>query len=148
MPDVTTIENSISEFESAFKQLIEVAENYPEALQTRAGACGEWSAREVLAHLAGWIVEALRRYPRYAIGTGNIQYYTDAFNAVSVWSRQSKLYDEILDELRDVSVRLIDYARGLSETEITRNGERYAEWLTNLARDAHDHTTQLQEFNS
>lgn len=148
MTEIETFQTTTSEFEMVYQNLIAVAEKLPESAQTTAGVCGTWSAREVLAHLAGWVVEALRRYPRYAIGTGEIQYNTDAFNAVSVWSRDGKLYDEILDEVRDGSTKLVTFARGLSEAEIQRNGQRYAEWLTRLASDAREHTQQLQEATS
>ena len=123
-----------------------MAETYPERLQTQSGACGTWSAREVIAHLNGWIVEALRRFPRYARGTGDITYNKDSFNGVSIRLRRGKDYEMIVAELRDVSAKLAQFARTLPEYEIQQNGHRYVEWLTNLTREAHEHITQLQEF--
>ena len=145
MTETKTFANIITDFESAYRDFITVAETYPVALQTQAGVCGTWSVREVVAHLCGWIVEAHRRYPRYALGTGNMQYNTDAFNEVSVWLRREKDFSDMLDELRRVSGQLTEMARELPEAQITRE-TRYAEWLTNLTREAHEHRIQLQSF--
>lgn len=146
MSEMTAFNDSITEFETAYATLITVAESYPDDLQTKAGACGTWSAREVIAHLSGWIVEALRRYPRFAYGTGDIQYNTDAFNEVSIGLRHDRGYDSIVSELRDVSAKLTQFARDLPASQIERNGHRYMEWLTNLTREAREHTAQLEEF--
>jgi hypothetical protein len=134
-----------TEFELAFQKLIAVAENYPEALQTKAGASGKASAREVLAAFSGWLVEALRRYSRYERGTGHVQYNKDAFNEVSVWLRREADYEMILQELRDRFQKLGHLAQNLTEAQI-QHEPRYAEWLTDLAKEARDHTTQLEEF--
>jgi hypothetical protein len=145
MTDIPTFAAIRTEFEAAFQKLIAVAENYPEALQTKAGACGTWSAREVLAHFSGWLVEALRRYSRYERGTGHVQYNKDAFNEVSIWLRREADYEMMLQELRDRVGKLSNLAQNLTEAQIQHEA-RYAEWLTSLAQEAREHTSQLEEF--
>ena len=146
MTDFQTFHTIITDFESAYQKLIAIAEAYPERLQTQSGACGAWSAREVIAHLSGWMVEAMRRFPRFAIGTGDITYNKDTFNSVSVRLRRGRDYESIVAELRDVSAKLAQFSRTLPDHEIQHNGHRYAEWLTNLTREAYEHSIQLQEF--
>ncbi|MDQ7026895.1 MAG: maleylpyruvate isomerase N-terminal domain-containing protein [Anaerolineae bacterium] len=148
MTENLSFNDCITDFETAYATLITVAESYPDDLQTQAGVCGTWSARELIAHLCGWIVEALRRYPRYALSTGDIDYNTDAFNEVSIWLRREKGYDSIVSELRDSSAKLAQFARDLPESQIERNGQRYMEWLTSLTREAREHSAQLKDFAS
>ena len=145
MTETQTFAAIRTEFEAAFQKLIMVAENYPAALQTKAGACGKWSGREVLAHFSGWLVEALRRYSRYERGTGHVQYNKDAFNEVSVWLRREADYEMMLQELRDRVGKLSHLAQNLTEAQI-QHEPRYTEWLTDLAHEAREHTAQLEEF--
>lgn len=135
----------IDEFEQAYETLITVAEQYPEDLKTQAGVTGTWSAREVLAHLCGWLAEAKRRYPRYGRGAGEIKYEIDNFNAVSIRMREGKEYDQILDELRTSVEQLTTMARAITEQKYQRDG-RYINWLNILLEEAENHTAQLQAF--
>jgi hypothetical protein len=93
------------------------------------------------------MVEALRRFPRYATGTGEIDYNKKAFNEVSIWLRRDKDYESILDEMRDLSAKMVNFARELPESQIERNGHRYADWLTNLTRNVQEHQLQLENFS-
>jgi hypothetical protein len=145
MTEIETFKANIAEFEAAYHTLFTIAETYPENLRTQAGACGTWSAQDVLAHLAGWIVESLRRYPRYALGTADMHYNKDAFNEVSIWLRRDRDYETILSELREVAAKLAQMAQTIAEAQLKRDS-RYAEWLTTLTHEAHEHATQLEEF--
>ncbi len=141
----TTFAEQLQKFQQAFDALISIAEQYPAESQTTPGVTGEWSAREVLAHINGWIVEAQRRFPRYAKGTGNIDYNIDAFNAVSVWLRDGKDFEQILDETRKLVAKMLTMANDLADVYIERD-KRYGEWLNILSEEAENHGEQLRTF--
>ena len=141
----TVFAEQLQKFQQSFDSLIAIAEQYPPDLQTTPGVTGEWSAREVLAHLNGWLVEAGRRFPRYAKGTGNINYNIDAFNAVSIWLRENKDFEQILDETRKLVAKMVGMANDLPDVYIERDN-RYSEWLVALSKEAHNHGEQLRTF--
>ena len=142
--DNTALNNALDEFEAAYQQFLAEADSYPDAKRTESGACGEWSPREILAHMAGWLQEAQRRFRRYGKGTGDIRYNTDAFNEVSLWQRREADYSEILAELQQEAANVADIIRGLSERQ--KDDDRYREWLDALGRDARNHLNDLQTF--
>lgn len=135
----------VEQFETAYANLVIIAEKYPVELQTQSGACGSWSASDILAHLNGWIVEALRRYKRFPKGTGDITYNIDTFNKVSLWLREDMPYQDILSETKTLSAKLVAIAKELPEAYIQRD-KRYQEWLDNLTREAIEHSQQLRDF--
>ena len=141
----TTFTQQLLEFEQASVEFIKLAEQYPEDLQTEAGVCGEWSAREVIAHINGWLVEAQRRYPRYAKGTGNIDYNIDAFNNVSVWLRDGKDFEQILEEFRQLTSVMATKAHEIAPEYIERDN-RYEKWLAIFLEEYDVHGAQLRDF--
>jgi|GEM_PF-1442417 len=142
---ITSFKDQVNTFQESYKTLVSTAKSYPQEKQTLSGVCGDWSAREVLAHINGWIVEAQRRYPRFAKGTGNIDYNIDAFNAVSIWLRDGKGFEQILEETRTLVDKLVSMANELPEAYIERD-ERYGEWLQILIEQANEHGQQLSDF--
>lgn len=133
-------------FIESYDRLYDILDTIPADRRKLSGACGDWSPQQIVAHLSGWVQEAIRRYGRYAVGTGNIHYNIDNFNAVSVRERQHLDWDEQLAELRQLVDALTNQADTLRETLIERD-DRYAKWLNILAEDVTEHTEQLIEFN-
>jgi len=134
-------------FAQAYSDLLTLVAEYPDTLHDKEGACGDWSPREILAHLAGWLKEALRRFPRFARGTGNIDYNDDIFNAVSVRIRSDHSWNTIVAEIRQYSDELITFTDDLNPHQIERD-TRYAEWLYELGEDCQEHTDELRQFMS
>lgn len=129
-------------FEAAAETFFATAQGVPGARQHQPGACGDWSAQNILAHLEGWAAEAQRRYARYPYGVGKINYNIDAFNAVSVRRRVSMDYDEVLALLQTRCASLLETARARSEAQHIQDG-RYLEWLRILMHEFETHGAQL-----
>lgn len=136
----------IDTMEDAYEAFLSLARAYPAGLRTRSGACGEWSAQQVLAHLCGWFAEGQRRYRAFGRGTGDMQYNIDAFNRVSLWQRRSMTYDELIAELERRMRGFVQAARGLTPQQIERE-ERYVQWLHSMTREARLHADQLRAFH-
>jgi hypothetical protein len=80
------------------------------------GVTGNWSVRDIIAHVTWWEEEALkhlpvvkagRRPPRYSVQYGGI----DAFNALKTEERRGLSLDEVLEQHDEVHARLIAYVR-------------------------------------
>lgn len=137
---------ALSHLREVYTTLLDLANIYPEALRERAGACGEWSPRQVLAHLSGWINEATRRFRLFDAGaTDSIEYDDDSFNAQSVKARQGDDWQKTLDELRTLFQNFYALASKVQPQRAAEN-VRYQNWLTGLATDCEEHTQQLQQF--
>lgn len=141
----TTFAETLAQFETDYQAFIALARQYPAELRLQSGLLDDWSARDVLAQNAGWLQEALRRYPRFAQGTGRMVYQTETFNAVSVRMRRGKDYDDLLQEVIALSQKLVDVAKALSPERIARDS-RYGEWLVALSDDVQTHTQAFEQF--
>lgn len=142
---MSELTNAIQEFDSTYAEMFALVEQYPAELRTQSGACGTWSAREVLAHFSGWLVEVQRRYDGYDAGDSQkVQYDFDEFNARSVNARTGQSWDEIVSELRGHVAVLIARAQALPPEKAT--DKRYWRWLEIMAEDCREHTAGLRTF--
>lgn len=137
---------AVARFRDSFDTLLDLLGNYPVDLRESGGACGEWSPREVIAHLSGWLEEAQRRYSHFDDQvSGNAKYDIDAFNARSVAARRHFGWNSMIAELRGLVRDLMARAESLPD-ERRANDPRYREWLVALARDCALHDGQLTDF--
>jgi len=90
---------------------------------TTPGVAGDWSVRDVFAHISWWEEEALEhlptilaggRPPRYADAWGGI----DAFNAAMTERWRALALDEVLDRRQATHARLIEYLGTVPEEQI------------------------------
>jgi hypothetical protein len=59
------------ELDAAHQNLMGVATRLPPELRDKNGVCGEWSPREVIAHMVGWDKEAMYFLSLFADGRGD-----------------------------------------------------------------------------
>lgn len=94
-----------------------------ESQMTQPGVAGDWSVRDVLAHVSWWEEEALehlptilegRRPPRYADAWGGI----DAFNAAMSERWRALTLDEVLERRQATHARLVAYLTSVPEEQI------------------------------
>jgi hypothetical protein len=97
----------------------------PDAQLTEPGVTGDWSVKDILAHVTTWEEEALKhlpliakggRPPRYSVTYGGI----DAFNAQIMAPKRSLLLAEVLQQLDETHRRLIDYIQSAPEEQFTQ----------------------------
>lgn len=86
---------------------------------------GEWSVRDIIAHVTWWEQEALKSlpvirdggaWPRYATKYGGI----DAFNAMMTEERRHLTLTDVLIQHDDVHAQLMTYVSAAPEELITR----------------------------
>jgi hypothetical protein len=92
---------------------------------TEPGVTGDWSVKDLIAHVTWWEEEALRhlpliivgdRPPRYSVAYGGI----DAFNAMMAERKRDVSLSEVLTQQDDTHQRLIDFVQSVSEDHFTR----------------------------
>jgi hypothetical protein len=92
---------------------------------TEPGVTGNWSVKDILAHVTTWEEEALQylppiiqggKPPRYSIKYGGI----DAFNARMTEQKRGLSLSDVLRQLEETHHRLIDYVQSAPEEQCTR----------------------------
>lgn len=133
--------------DQAYTAFIEVASQLDADLHNEAGVCGEWSPREVAAHLVGWDAEAVRAFRLFANGDGDkfIPPQVDEFNAQSVSSRQALTWNETLNELQTTQHDLQEMIQVVAAQGLNPAGG-FGGWLVGRKDDYEYHTPQLQAW--
>jgi hypothetical protein len=92
---------------------------------TEPGVTGQWSVRDIIAHVTWWEEEALKHLPliieggtppRYSIQYGGI----DAFNALMTEQKRDLSLADVLRQLEETHRRLIAYVQSVPEEPFTR----------------------------
>ena len=87
-----------------------------------SGVTGDWSVRDILAHVSWWEEEALKylphileggRPPRYSVLYGGI----DAFNARMTEEKAGLDLSEVLNQLDETHLRLVEYVSSAPEEQ-------------------------------
>ena len=85
---------------------------------------GNWSVKDILAHVTTWEEEALKYLPLIITGGRPPRYIQyggiDAFNAQMTEQKQGLALSEVLKQLDETHRRLIDYIRSVPEEHFTR----------------------------
>lgn len=119
----------------------------PPHWREEAGACGDWTAREVVCHATGWEAEALARLRaiRAEPAAPERAYDDDRFNAAQVSARREFGWAEALAELTTTHAALAAFLATIGPGEAARDG-RFVEWAQGRADDFAEHTAQLRAW--
>lgn len=118
-----TREQFLARLDAAWSSFRASYAGLPEAELLRPGVTGEWSVRDLIAHVTWWEEEALehlpvilagRRPPRYSTTYGGI----DAFNALKTKETMGLPLAEILRRQEEVHVCVVALVRGVPESEV------------------------------
>lgn len=96
-----------------------------EGQMEQAGVTGDWSIKDILAHVTTWEEESLKhlptvlageRTPRYSVTYGGI----DAFNEQMTAQKRALPLAKVLEQFDAVHQRLLEYVAGAPEELFTR----------------------------
>jgi hypothetical protein len=91
---------------------------------TEPGVTGDWSVKDILAHVTTWEEEALKYLPLISKGGRPPRYITyggiDAFNAKMTEQKGGLSLADVLRQLDETHGRLIDYVQSVPEEQFTR----------------------------
>jgi hypothetical protein len=112
----------MSKFEKAWTTLHDSYAGLTDEQLMRPGVTGDWSVRDILAHISWWEEEALKylphllrgeRLPRYSALYGGI----DAFNAQMTEKKRGLSLSEVLRQLDETHQRLVEYVQTVPEEQ-------------------------------
>jgi hypothetical protein len=88
------------------------------------GVMGDWSVKDILAHVTTWEEEALKYLPLLLTG-GRPPRYTqyggiDAFNAQMTEQKRDTALSDVLRQLAETHHRLTDYLQSVPDEHFTR----------------------------
>ena len=104
------------------------------------GVVGDWSVKDILAHVTTWEEEALKHLPEIAAGKPQQRYKDvygglNAFNALKFAENRERSLDEVRRRLTNVHARLLDYLETVPD-ELLHSRERFR---TRLRWDTYSH---------
>src|SRR5690242_7556358 len=135
-------------FAAAFASFLDTCAHLDPGLYETGAVDGQWSLRDVVAHLTGWDHEATERFWRFLAGpTEDTTYDNDEFNARSVAARQHFSYQQAVKELRSVHHGL-EEAIAAVQPEDLETESRFAAWLEVLSTHYEEHSAQLKSIIS
>jgi hypothetical protein len=110
------------------KAWVEFKESYADlsdAQLTEPGVIGDWSVRDIIAHVTWWEEESLKhlpliireaRPPRYSTEYGGI----DAFNALMTERKHDLALADVLQHQEETHRQLIEYIQSVPEEQFIR----------------------------
>jgi hypothetical protein len=110
------------------------------------GVTGDWSVRDILAHVTTWEEEALHYLPLILEGGTPPRYRTtygsiDAFNALMTERKKGLPISEVLRQVDEIHRRLIDLIQSVPEDQFARE----TRFRRRLRLDTYHHYPQHAE---
>ncbi len=104
------------------------------------GVVGEWSVKDILAHITTWELEALKHLPEIAAGKPQQRYKDvygglDAFNALTFQQNRERSLDDVRTRMTDTHTRLLAYLETVPD-DLLHSRERFR---TRLRWDTYSH---------
>jgi hypothetical protein len=118
-------EELLKRLDAAWQEFKASYDGLSDAELTEQGVTGDWSIKDIVAHVTTWEEEALkhlpavlegRRPPRYSVAYGGI----DAFNALMTTKKARLSLSEVLEQQEEVHGRVIDAIERAPESQLTR----------------------------
>lgn len=145
-----THDQALSRFRRGYQALFALVDDFPEERRNLPGACGEWTPRQVLAHLCGWLEEGHARMVQVQAGDKTWRQYDEdsdyaAFNAASVGQREHIAWDEMVAEMKQRTDAFYGESKAAGAAGLA-DDPRVREWAYWLWHDCVNHMGQLSRF--
>jgi hypothetical protein len=118
-------EKLLKQLDKAWTAFKESYAGFSDSQLTERGVTGNWSVKDIIAHVTWWEEEALKhlpliikgiRPPRYSVQYGGI----NAFNAQMTEQKQGLSLSDVLRQQDETHGRLIAYLQSVPEEQFTR----------------------------
>ena len=135
----------LGRLDRAWAALKESYAGVPDPRLTEPGVTGDWSVKDILAHVTTWEAEALRHLPLIIAGGRPPRYVSyggiDAFNAKMTEEKRAYSLSEVLRQLKDTHGHLIDFIGRTPDELFTRE----TRVRRRLRLDTYNHYSQHAE---
>ena len=110
--------------DTAWKAFKESYAGLPDSRLTESGVTGDWSVKDILAHVTTWEEEALKYLPLIIAGGRPPRYIAyggiDAFNARMTEQKRGLSLADVLRQLDETHRQLVDFVESAPEDQFTR----------------------------
>lgn len=118
-------EKLLNRLDTAWTAFKESYAGLTDAQLLEPGVTGDWSVRDIIAHVTTWEEEALKHLPLIIAGGRSPQYSTsyggiDAFNAQATERKRGLSLADIHREQEDIHHQLVDFIRSAPEEQFMR----------------------------
>lgn len=107
----------IRDLKESHQRLLNALEKVPD----EGKICGDWTKKELMAHIAGWYEEGVKGTPQILRGEKPVSFRMsiNGYNKRSVEKRKNKTQTEILSEMKILHQQFIKLIKKLDEKQIT-----------------------------
>ena len=138
----THLEELHTKLSVAYVDFLQTAKQLDATKRDQPGVCGEWTPKDVVAHLIGWDA-SLCSFITDPEGF-DPPHDVHAFNTQSVAKRQSLAWEVVMDELEQ---NFADLQRAIATiTPEMKPYERVCSWIQGRTEDYKLHMQQLKEW--
>src|SRR5438045_9766808 len=113
----------LKQLERAWAAIQESYHGLSDSQLTEPGVMGNWSVKDILAHVTTWEEEALKYLPLIITGGRPPRYIQyggiDAFNAQMTEQKRGLALSDVLRQLDETHHRLIDFVRRVPQEHYT-----------------------------
>ena len=139
-----TKEQLLQELVEAHERLIVAATAAFERGVTREGE--KWGPREIMAHIAGWEANALKRVPKIVAGAPFRKYDDDAFNEAVITILGDQSFEAVRDMLRQTYQRDIEMLKTLDESVFVPGNYAHERAKAAISH-CYEHAQELDELS-
>lgn len=141
----------LKKIDSAWKQLNASYEGLPDSDLLASGVTGNWSMKDIIAHVTLWEEEALKHAPIVLAGGKPPKYSTtyggiDAFNAKMTKQRRNLSLDEVLQQRDETHHRLVEFIKTVPEDQIARETKFRRRIRLDTYRHYAKHAEEIQKW--
>ena len=125
----STRETLLQTIETRWEELGESVEGLSDAQMVAPGVVGDWSVKDILAHITTWELESLKHLPEIAAGKPQQRYKDvygglDAFNALKFAENRERSLEEVRSRFGKTHRRLLDFLDTVPD-ELLHSRERF-----------------------
>jgi hypothetical protein len=147
-PDPTT--RLLKSLDAAWKAFQESYAGLSDSQMEEPGVVGDWSVKDMLAHVTTWEQEALRYLPLIMEGGSPPRYKTyggiDAFNARMTEEKRILPLSEVLLQLQEVHEQLVDFVANVPMEHLSSAARARRRLRLDTYAHYPEHTTAILEW--
>jgi hypothetical protein len=141
----------LKRLDRAWGALVDSFAGLSEPHLTKPGVVGDWSVKDILAHVTTWEEEALKYLPLILQGGSPPRYSTtyggiDAFNAQMTERKRGLSLSEVRKQMDQTHRRLIDYVQSASEEQFVRETRFRRRLRLDTYSHYPEHTRMIREW--
>ncbi len=151
-PSEDRVERLLKRLDAAWQAFNDSYAGLPDSRLTEPDVTGDWSIKDLLAHVTIWELEAMKYVPLIIEGGRPPRYAThggiDAFNARTMAQKQNLSLPTIRKQLDETHNRLIDFIKSLPEDQLTQESRVRRRLRLDTYGHYREHTEAIRQWRS